>query len=223
VVFRLIAREKPGDPETFYMMENKVSNGLFQTADADAAFQKRLDKLKQQYPRVTEWGEWRKGGVGKGADLSSGDPELPVLRVNMLEAYCFAQWVGGNLPTAIQWDAAGGRWRGGDAPFQDPHRDLKAGEVAVNRKTGPMPVGTATLDVSPFFFCRDMAGNGQEWTRTPRESADPFPPDPSGNTEYILRGAAYTVPAPYRFSLASDFRHFRDTYPVVGFRVVIEP
>src|SRR5262249_8368003 len=136
VVFLLIPHEVRDDPQTFYMMENKVSHGLFKAVSEDPAFQDELARLKEKYKAVPrmEWEAWNQG--------DEYDPNLPVFRVNVLEAYCFALCVGGKLPMETQWDAAAGKGRA-DAPYLDPNgKPLEDGEVAVGRKA-PMPVGTA--------------------------------------------------------------------------------
>jgi formylglycine-generating enzyme required for sulfatase activity len=145
-----------------------------------------------------------------------------------MEAYCFARWIGGergNLPTVSQWDAAGGRGRGAQAPYQDPESsNLPArDEVAIGRKsTGPMRVGIAPRDKS-VFGCRDMAGNGQEWTRSTTDPTAPFPPQ-QRNLLYVVRGQAYYLPSPFRFSSQEpDYKSFGAADPALGFRVVIEP
>src|SRR5262249_34344899 len=107
VTFLLVPRDQQGE-RTFYVMEDKVSNGLFKAAAKDPEFQKRLAGLRQKYPEL-KWGEWRRGGLRNGKDdVGSDDDALPVLRVNALEAYCFAQWLGGDLLTVDQWDKASG-------------------------------------------------------------------------------------------------------------------
>ena len=90
----------------------------------------------------------------------------PVLRVDIQEAHRCAEWLGGALPSVEQWDKAAGRFESdrGVGPFESP---FAAGEIAIGReKLGPLPVGSAVKDVCKFSGCRDMAGNGLEWTRT---------------------------------------------------------
>jgi serine/threonine protein kinase len=222
VTFLLVPREKQGE-QTFYVMENKVSNGLFKAAAKDPNFQKQLAELHAKYPNL-KWDEWRKGWRKGNQDVGSDDDALPVLRVNVLEAYCFARWLGGDLPTVDQWDKASGKGSGAKAIILDPDQPLQPGDVAVGRRAeGPMRVGTAKRDVSPVIHCRDMAGNGKEWTRTPN-AGGPFPPPPPGNGVLItVLGQSYSAAQPFDYNTDLDYRQFQQGDPAVGFRVVVEP
>ncbi len=230
VPFLLIPRRKPGDPQTFYMMENKATNGLFKTAASDPDFQQLLAAAKRKYPAL-KWDEWRFGGVRNGNENVGDADDLPVLRVNVMEAYCFAEWIGGkgeasasaNLPTEPQWDEAAGKGSGAKEIYRDPDVPLQPGDVAVNRLAdGPMPAGAARRDVSPFG-CHDMAGDGMEWTRD-LESGDSFPPQEfSPDLLATVRGRSYYKPDPFRYSTPPDWRPFKQGDPAVGFRVVVEP
>src|SRR5262249_42498974 len=148
--------------------------------------------------------KWEKGGLADGEEIGNGNEQHPVLNVTAEEAHRFARWLGGELPTAQQWDKAAGRFEDyrGDGPFKGKIGTVKPGlDVAVGRKKeGPMPVGAALRDES-LFGCRDMAGNGREWTCT---NADPgrsnqrvaFPvADPKVRLQ--LRGRSYAALDPY--------------------------
>jgi formylglycine-generating enzyme required for sulfatase activity len=98
-------------------------------------------------------------------DFGAREPTWPVLRVDVQEAMKCAEWLGGMLPSVEQWDKASGRFEKnpGRGPFREGY---KPGEIAINRgDKGPLPVGSASHDVSVFGI-RDMAGNGWEWTRS---------------------------------------------------------
>ena len=151
VVTRLIDRRKDGQPDPFYIMRDKVWVGLFRAfADEDPA---RVRNSK-----------WNK----------DADERWPALGVTGPEAQAFAEWLGGpgrgSLPTCDQWDQAAGKNEGDGrtGPFQpiDNPRDCR-GLIAVGGLDAkPQPVGSAPLDISPRG-CRDMSGNGWEWTRLP--------------------------------------------------------
>src|SRR5262249_34088687 len=150
------------DPMAFYMMEDKVSNALYREAVGDPSFQEKVAEFAARQP-ATVRNEWENGGLADRKDVGAADGRLPVLRGTGTGAHCFASWLGGDLPTVLQWDKAAGKLDGAEAPFRDPKKPLATGDVAVGRPAdGPMPVGTAARDVSPFG-CRDMAGNGKEW------------------------------------------------------------
>jgi serine/threonine protein kinase len=210
--------QKRGDEPPFYIMRDKVSNALFQA-------------FATAHPEVIGKPQWRKGALvegpdGKKRDLGvEGEQRLfPVFNVTAADAHEFARWLGGALPTVRQWDLAGGRYESLIAPFQDPLNPLKSGDIAL-RPTGPMAVGTAPRDIS-CFGCRDMAGNGEEWTRTIANLRDEdvlqFPlakPD----TPLRLRGQSYDAKQPYQFGdEIPDELVWNKSKPTISFRMVLE-
>jgi serine/threonine protein kinase len=223
IPFVLIPRTSESDPPSFYIMENKVSNRLFASFD-------------RAHPEAVKNSEWAKGG--RNADYKDLEaekyPDFPVLRVSLIEAHRFAQWLGGELPTARQWDKAGGRFDEQDWPYIGKSEDLTPGkdialkdEDAKPEDVKPLPVGTAARDVS-IFGCHDMAGNGREWTRTisPQEKRDRLVDfrklDPK--QEVYLRGQSYRALVPFQFPQHADTDSYycggaRDD---IGFRVVID-
>ncbi len=226
VTFMLIPHQKETDPSTFYMMEDKVSNELFHAAVKDPEFQERLKGFEKKDPWTVKR-QWNLGGVANMEDLGDTNERLPVLRITVTEAYCFARWLGGNLPTTYQWDKASGRLDGAPAPFRDPNNDkVQPGEIAIHRgKDGPMPVGTAKRDISPFG-CRDMSGNGMEWTRTPAQADSPVPiANPTEDIQVLVRGREYHKEDPLRFNIPEVMKciqlyDWND--PAISFRVVLE-
>jgi serine/threonine protein kinase/formylglycine-generating enzyme required for sulfatase activity len=94
---------------------------------------------------------------------------------------------------------------------------------------GPRPVGTSRDDVSPFG-CRDMAGNGYEWTRTlvDRPQEVPLRPDDSRRRVWVvLRGQGFRTPdRPLTYSDlegTSEKCPYENRLREGSFRVVIEP
>jgi hypothetical protein len=223
VPFLLIPRGKETDPVTFYLMEDKVCNALYRAAVTDSSFQEHLAEFARKRPAAVR-NEWEKGGLADGRDVGAEDGQLPVLRVTVTEAHCFAHWLGGQLPTLLQWDKAAGRLDGAKSPFRDPDAPLAPGDVAVGRaREGPLPVGAAPRDVSRFG-CRDMAGNGLEWTRD-LEAAGSLVPvhEPSEDLLVILRGREYFKPRPLFFADRNSEAFYFDAKPGIGFRVALNP
>ena len=188
VEFRLVAKGPDGGPDDFYIMQDKVSIRLYR-------------RFAEERPHLTE------------ADLGAGaDDRLPMMGVTVQEAYDFAQWLGGtdrrtnprrpdshegiraNLPTTKQWDKAAGLFdrEGREGPYLTTWAGSK-GEIAVGRKEeeGPMPVGTATHDIS-WCGCRDMAGNGWEWTRNAASPERPIPLPPARAASSSCAGSPTT-------------------------------
>ncbi len=240
VPFLLIEKKNPSDPETFYIMENKVWNGLFEkfmgASDQDKEL---LLKYKGKAPWTVP-NEWIKGGVrGENRDdIGNENKQLPVLRVTVTEAYCFARWLGGDLPTVVQWEKAGGKADGRRAPYEEGASPPTKEEVAFNRvEEGPMEVGKATRDRS-MFGVRDMSGNGYEWTRDMREGLTsrrvPIPieeiPTEERKSQHDVHylGQAYHMEVPFSFYNRDEtpqltpVQPYRVTTPFIGFRVVVE-
>lgn len=209
IPLRLIPRT-PGnssDPPTFYMMKNKVSNGLYEEV---------------------------MGGPPPNCNPEfQHQAEHPAFCLTAVEAHNFAAMIGGRLPTPTQWDKAAGAFDSTQAN-QGPY-DLNAWNVndnesiAVNRspQQGPLPVGTAVADVS-HFLVRDMAGNGLEWTNEvdwqqerhllseviSRLDKDAF-------ASVTTRGVAYTNTSPHRFGDHDFPTLYAIRDPETSFRVVI--
>lgn len=221
VVARLVVpvpnpKRRTSVPDPFYIMENKVWVGLF------AAFASAQTK-EANAPQ----------------SKASADPRLPVMNVTGLDAESFAAWLGGAthglLPTQDQWDEAAGVYAKEqpdhpEGPFQGkwdenaPRQSRSHPEIAVNfaeqgDADGPVAVGLATRDISPSG-CRDMSGNGREWTRRPEEEKD------DASNIVFLRGGSFrdTKPATYESIKASKKRRwpFDTSDAQIGFRVVIE-
>src|SRR5262249_47896397 len=210
IEFVLVLKEEKDDPDSFYIMKHKVA--------------------VRDFSRYV-----RRHGISWKPRL--GD-DYPALAVRLLDAHGFAtKWViGGNLPTVQQWDKAAGRWvKGQEGPYQGMWNELRKGKRKIalrmederlKEEMGPMKVGEAEADVSPFG-CHDMSGNGLEWTRTTTDGnlrVDRLEP----LTSVKQRGRPYTFSTPLQFAdLDKRFAPLGfaldDPGEEVGFRVVIEP
>ncbi len=170
IEFRLV---DDGNGKPFYLMTNKVWNALF------AEFAENPDRSKL----LDEPTFWRTGAITvndydeKFLGVKDDAVQMfPVFQVSIFEAKHFAQWLGGHLPSILQWEAAAKRGmqdQNRKGPY-DPSFDLEHLDrenpadcgIAISReKFGPLPVGTARFDQTPDGI-RDLAGNGYEWTRS---------------------------------------------------------
>ncbi len=130
-----------------------------------------------------------------------------------------------------QWDKAAGRYdnREGSGPFREPWDPEDPRQIAVGRaQRGPMEVGTATHDISQPFGCRDMAGNGREWTRTAKQAEVTLPLKHRDEfVTVVLRGRSYASPKPLSYKDLADpleqgAEWYTATDPYTGFRVVFD-
>jgi serine/threonine protein kinase len=242
VVMVLVKKEKATDPKTFYMMENKVWNKLFQEFAADPNASADLQRYGQENPGTVKE-EWRKGGWAPEADpkmfrnpkdlgVDGSQERVPVLRVTVTEAYFFAQWLGGKLPTQRQWFKAAGASL--DTTMSDEENTGPFEGLAGDRTglgvdlltTGPLPVGTAPRAVSRAG-CRDMAGNGFEWLRdVQRPVGEVVPVDIAvrDQANVLILGQDYLEPGPLTFKLMRKPRvkNYFDAPEDTSFRVVLE-
>ncbi len=239
VRFRLVKKMRATDPDTFYMMDNKVWNGLF------AYF-------AEQRPDDVRNNEWQDGAhaprtipsVAEGVTTPAEDenfvnfraadnPRLPVVSVAVEDAHRFALWLGGRLPGVDEWDKAAGMYDSdGEGPYMQAWDENSKDQIAVNRPyKGPMKVGTAPMDISPFGL-RDMAGNGREWTRDLHATGHIPLPKPATKDMVMTRGNSHLSRQPLSYD---DLEHgsggvgkpegtvYLETEPTLGFRVVLDP
>ncbi len=191
------------DAHPFYIMENKVWNALFE--------------------------KWT--GNSANRSLPRGQERFPATNISAQDAYEFAKWLGGpsaNLPSRFEWDRAAGFYNNDGTPKQGPIlRDWDENDptqIAIRLKN-PLPVGTATRDQSPFG-CRDIAGNGMEWTRDWADNRTHLPviPEHEGDRLLSLRGRSHDdlKPLLYFHELDEVGCMPPESHPAIGFRVVIE-
>jgi formylglycine-generating enzyme required for sulfatase activity len=228
VVFQLIPHEARSDPPTFYMMRDKVSNALFRMAVGRPEFEQPLHEYEAQNPGAVRQ-QWEKGGIANGKDDISPDGRRPVLRVTPVEAYYFARWFDpqANLPTCQQWEKAFGCYNRPDNPFgpgfvRDKVADHHTHALSVDR----LECGDIT-----FFGCRDMAGNGQEWTADAGDVGTtgrvPFP-SPHRNSMVKVCGRSYShlksanEDGPLKCASEHGVERFFSASATIGFRIVLD-
>jgi formylglycine-generating enzyme required for sulfatase activity len=210
------------------MMMNKVSIDLFLKFGESPRYRKLLDQQAKGKPWVVKykWREWARDWQNKQGKASR---QLPVMQVTVIEAYCFARWLGGNLPEISQWDKAAGRedQQGRKGPFLPGWKRGDNKGIGIGRADeGPLPVGTAALDES-VFMCRDMAGNGLEWTRDMASNRKKLVPleNPGRSDLVACRGRNYKETSPLLFSefdQKAEAEEYQTASDEIGFRVMIE-
>ncbi len=219
LVFVLIPEQRPDDPEPFYLLRDKVTNHAFA-------------QFAREDPEAVRDSNWKQGAASADNDIPLGVAGFdfhPVVRVSVDEAHRFARWLGGELPTARQWDKAAGRFEGAVGPFVGDGRDLRNEDAGVG--LGKLLAVNRASPAVTLFGCRDMAGNGYEWTRSRHDDeTKPVPfDDPAWNGRVSLRGQTYFAPTPFRFADLPNSRYrSKDPHgdpgaaPDVGFRVELD-
>jgi formylglycine-generating enzyme required for sulfatase activity len=212
IPFILVPQQAAGEPESFYIMEQKVTNGLF-------------GQFAEAHPEKLRDSQWDLGGQA-GSRSTGKNEQFPVLRVTGEEARQFAEWLGGQLPSPEQWDRAAGFQApdGRQGPFVGTWGAEGNPKIGVRRrKEGPMPVAEESDDISPLGV-RGMAGNGREWTHTLLDGKS----ERDAAALVILRGRSYTAPAPLFYSDIKYEQEMPQTQfyshasPFTGFRLVLE-
>ncbi|MEP6861172.1 MAG: bifunctional serine/threonine-protein kinase/formylglycine-generating enzyme family protein [Deltaproteobacteria bacterium] len=162
-----IAVEQDVRLETFEMDRTEVSNAAYRTF---AAPQNATLVAPPAYP------------VTKGFPANAGNNDYPVTDITWQQARAFCRFMGKELPSDHEWERA---LRGGltiaGAPNPNPIRTLPWGTADTSfanlRETGEegrrfeggertAAIGESTRDVSVEGIL-NLAGNVQEWTRTP--------------------------------------------------------
>lgn len=132
---------------------------------------------------------WQKA-ARKWAEAQSLDPvknHLPATNMSTDQAQAFCQWLGGRLPTEIEWEAAvrGPQDRGYPFPWgtEKPGKELCKifyGEK-IGSGFGPLPVEQLQAGVSPLGLLNAI-GNAAEWCQDSEKAG-----------EFILRGCSFTT------------------------------
>ncbi|MCP4663222.1 MAG: formylglycine-generating enzyme family protein, partial [bacterium] len=151
-----------------------------------------------------------------------GDDDLPAANVSWYEAYTYAAWLGGRLPTEAEWGYAA---RAG-CPYTYCTREgleTTVDEVAWTRRNSrdpesgePSPQPVMQLEPNPWGLF-DMLGNLTEWTadwcRGPQHTWIPVARSVGSRA---ARGGSYTGGA-QRLSFPAPYFKYVD----LGFRVVL--
>jgi serine/threonine protein kinase/formylglycine-generating enzyme required for sulfatase activity len=130
---------------------------------------------------------WQRA-AGKWAGPLNLDPlrsSLPVTNVSPQQAQTFCAWIGGRLPTEIEWESAvrGPQDRGYPYPWgsDEPNRErcrIFYGDDLGVGLGGPVPVDELLLGASPLGLMHAI-GNAAEWCQNSEQRRD-----------YILRGCS---------------------------------
>ena len=137
---------------------------------------------------------WREPGFEQGLDH-------PVVFVSSTDGEAFCRWLGGSLPTEMQWEAAARA--GGTSQFprgrELSHEDANYGAKNCCRPAAKgrdqwkftAPVGSFPPNLYGLF---DMVGNVSEWTLDSVRVADPATKEPRADSTLVYRDGSYLDP-----------------------------
>jgi hypothetical protein len=243
--FVAIPKVRRTDPSTFYILVDKVSVAEFR---------------KYAVPhKLTALGASTVGLLGSpsaqgpllaAAALFPGRPQppdwnpdrlgdnYPAFGMKVKEADGFARWVSdewGQLPSVPEWEKAAG--------FPDNKGDRQGPYLGKWSKTAPLKIAAGQQERKPWRLgeaiddvstsgCRNMAGNGFEWTcnvwdenRSKETELRLIKSKITRVGEYSvrLRGQTFTENRPLLYKDAILSWDYTLSSPAIGFRVVIEP
>ena len=149
---------------------------------------------------------------------------LPVVHVSWNDAQAFANWVGGRLPSELEWEHAA---RGGLGDVIYPWGDDHPSEIDKKCHFGmsylqdPNADLIGPIDVKSFdsngYGLYNMVGNVWEWTKTIKKNIN------KDSSQIILKGGSYLCHPKrcYRYRIASKIFNTKNTSTGhIGFRVV---
>ncbi|MFA6565092.1 MAG: SUMF1/EgtB/PvdO family nonheme iron enzyme, partial [Verrucomicrobiia bacterium] len=149
--------------------------------------------------------------------------DYPVFNVTFWDAYAYAKWAGGRLPTQEEWEKAArgtdGRLYPWGNSFDDPKRantgkdydDINRGKIDGYLRWAP--VNAHPGDDSPYHV-RDMAGNVCEWT----DSWVPMKNAPKVQVPVICGGS--WADTEVRMTMRQSSVQPGQYHQVIGFRIV---
>jgi formylglycine-generating enzyme required for sulfatase activity len=197
VRFLLIQKKRGSGPPSFYVMEKQVWIGLFRSYAKYA-------EHASGFPYSKDAGllsAWKERARSQGENLDQLDDQLPATRVTVDEAFRFAWWLGGNLPSDQQWDKAAG---------------------AHDHETGSF---TIAVGEESIYGCQEMAGKAREWTRSlgvPFDGQEGPVENPGDEHDIKLRGGVRAYEYESRSPKSREQEPYRHFKPDISFRVVLE-
>ena len=148
------------------------------------------------------------------ANSRYNSPDKPVVGVDWYDAYAFAKWCGGRLPTAEEWEYAARGNTKNIYPWGDAYTVGICNDTTAKQTNSAVPGGTFQRDRSPDGVM-DLGGNVREWTAT----------DHPDNPVKVLKGGAWDlsgrIMAVVHVRPTSATLGMRDNS--LGFRIVKDP
>ena len=241
--------EKPSQIKSFLIDATEVTNAQFaefvkQTGYiTDAEKQGGAAMFIQPSQPVAElqWWRFEKGANWKNPwgvlDHKRPKPNEPVRMVTWNDAYAYANWLGHDLPTELEWEYAAKGFQSQSDLGPNHH-----GHITANYWQGEFPYHNSAQDgfseVAPVgcfdtnpFGLYDMIGNVWEWTQTPYTGVrDHHMGNPAHSrhqqgqvVQYTIKGGSYLCASNYCARFRAAARHPQEldlATSHVGFRTV---
>jgi len=155
-----------------------------------------------------------------------GEENMPATGISWYEAYTFAAWLGGRLPSEAEWEYAIGS--GCKSPCGPDGQPRSLDEVAwwignaLDPTSGELILHPVKQREKNAWGLYDLYGNANEWTAdwyapypaTPQKN----PPGPAGNANRARTFRGFQALPTYRSWESADF-----SSKTIGFRVVWSP
>lgn len=215
------------DLKQFWIDEYEVSIGQYAEfltnveADQDSFSQwahENQPAVKISYQPLN-WDKYYRAAVkGKSYGGTAIDLDCPVMGVDWWDAYAYAKWRGGRLPTEQEWEKAARGTDGNLYPWGN-ELDLSRFNSGSSEKVGDSyqywaPVDSLQQDQSPYHV-KGMAGNVSEWT----DSWETHPDDPDKQVP-IRRGSSFQTESGFELTNRRSATSPEDSNLSVGFRTV---
>lgn len=178
-----------------------------QVCRLDAGFFACLKPVtNSQYARFVREMRYPPPWYWRGPDAPAGYASHPVVYVSWDDADAYATWVGGRLPTELEWEKAARGYDGREYPWGE----WEAGRCNLGNDT--TCVGRFSPDGDSPYGLQDVAGQVWEWTVSRAEE---------GSRNMVLRGGSFGLGRDH--SQCGVRREATPTHrwPNYGFRVVM--
>ena len=149
-------------------------------------------------------------------DFEPGRARHPAVEVTWSEALAYAEWLGGNLPSEVEWEYAARGTTRRLYPWGDDEPSCERAHYAACEPPTTLPVMSRPAGATPAGV-HDLAGNAWEWVRPVWFDAGRHPANPDSHR---LKGGSFAHPAFFLRAAAVT-----NDYPLdyrwnnIGFRV----
>ena len=236
-------KEESVEVNEFYIGQYEVTISQYATflqeLTSDPALVDKVKHPDQPAEKISyipeKWGSFYHAAL-KGAKFSGAvlDPNCPVVGVDWWDAYAYAKWRGGRLPTEKEWEKSARGQAGKKYPWGN-ELDLSAFNGGVDQdKTDEKAAGEidgfhywSPVDAFPGdqsgYGVQDLAGNVSEWT----DSWEAHPDTPDKKVP-IKRGASFTTKEGFemtarRIAKTPEERNFWTGFRIASNKEIMTP